>query len=52
MVALNDASRGWTVKGPSFIALHELFDKINEEVEEYVDGIAELWALRASTLIE
>ncbi|WP_437204546.1 DNA starvation/stationary phase protection protein Dps [Planctomicrobium sp. SH664] len=31
----------WNVKGPSFIALHELFDKINEDVEEYVDEIAE-----------
>jgi starvation-inducible DNA-binding protein len=31
----------WNVRGPSFIALHELFDKINEDVEEYVDLIAE-----------
>src|SRR4030095_9654353 len=31
----------WNVKGPHFIALHELFDKINEDVEEYVDLIAE-----------
>jgi starvation-inducible DNA-binding protein len=31
----------WNVKGPDFIALHELFDKINEDVEEYVDSIAE-----------
>jgi len=31
----------WNVKGPSFIALHELFDKVNEDVEEYVDEIAE-----------
>jgi starvation-inducible DNA-binding protein len=31
----------WNVKGPSFIALHELFDKVNEEVEDYVDLIAE-----------
>jgi starvation-inducible DNA-binding protein len=31
----------WNVKGPSFIALHELFDQINGEVEEYVDLIAE-----------
>jgi starvation-inducible DNA-binding protein len=31
----------WNVKGPSFIALHELFDKINDAVEEYVDEIAE-----------
>lgn len=31
----------WNVKGPQFIALHELFDKINEDVEDYVDDIAE-----------
>jgi len=31
----------WNVKGPSFIALHELFDKVVEEIEEYVDEIAE-----------
>lgn len=31
----------WNVKGPNFIALHELFDKVNEDVEEYVDTIAE-----------
>src|SRR6266496_2130786 len=31
----------WNVKGPHFIGLHELFDKIAEEVETYVDEIAE-----------
>jgi starvation-inducible DNA-binding protein len=31
----------WNVKGPHFIGLHELFDKIAESVEEYVDEIAE-----------
>jgi starvation-inducible DNA-binding protein len=31
----------WNVKGPHFIGLHELFDKIAEEVEGYVDMIAE-----------
>ena len=31
----------WDVKGPNFIALHELFDGINKEVEDYVDDIAE-----------
>ena len=31
----------WNVKGPDFIALHELFDKLNQDVEQYVDDIAE-----------
>jgi starvation-inducible DNA-binding protein len=31
----------WNVKGPTFIGLHELFDKINEAVEDYVDELAE-----------
>ena len=31
----------WNVKGPEFIALHKLFDEVNEAVEEYVDLIAE-----------
>src|SRR5919201_475455 len=31
----------WNVKGPNFIALHKLFDEINEDVEEYVDLLAE-----------
>jgi starvation-inducible DNA-binding protein len=31
----------WNVKGPSFIALHELFDDIAEHAEEWSDDIAE-----------
>ena len=31
----------WNVKGPRFIALHELFDKLAEELEEFSDDIAE-----------
>jgi len=31
----------WNVKGPNFIGLHELFDQIDEAVEEYTDLIAE-----------
>ncbi len=31
----------WNVKGPSFIALHELFDKVYENAGGYVDLIAE-----------
>ncbi len=31
----------WNVKGMSFIALHELFDQVATEVENYTDTIAE-----------
>ena len=31
----------WNVKGPHFIGLHKLFDEIAEDVEEYMDLIAE-----------
>ncbi len=31
----------WNVKGPSFIGLHELFDKVAAAVGDYVDQIAE-----------
>ena len=31
----------WNVKGPSFIALHELFDTIHSEVLTHVDNLAE-----------
>ena len=31
----------WNVKGPGFIALHELFDSIHDEVRVHVDDIAE-----------
>src|SRR5262249_11421558 len=31
----------WNVKGPNFIALHGLFDRLNEDVEDYVDDLAE-----------
>jgi len=36
----------WNVRGPTFIAIHELFDKIADVVEVYSDKIAE----RAGTL--
>ena len=31
----------WNVKGPNFIALHELFDKISDVILDQVDEIAE-----------
>jgi starvation-inducible DNA-binding protein len=31
----------WNVRGPTFIAVHELFDKVAETVEGYADEIAE-----------
>jgi starvation-inducible DNA-binding protein len=31
----------WNVKGQSFIGLHKLFDDVNEDVEGYIDLLAE-----------
>jgi starvation-inducible DNA-binding protein len=31
----------WNVRGPAFIAVHELFDKVADAVEEYSDTLAE-----------
>lgn len=31
----------WNVKGPNFVGLHELFDKVAEEASGYADLIAE-----------
>jgi starvation-inducible DNA-binding protein len=31
----------WNVKGPNFVGLHDLFDRIAEAASEYVDLIAE-----------
>lgn len=31
----------WNVKGPNFIALHELFDKLAEGLEDNIDDMAE-----------
>jgi starvation-inducible DNA-binding protein len=31
----------WNVKGPTFIALHELFDSVASEIVEFVDTVAE-----------
>lgn len=31
----------WNVTGPNFISYHELFDKQAEEIEEFIDAIAE-----------
>lgn len=38
---LNAKQAHWNVKGKNFIALHELFDKVSSELENYVDTIAE-----------
>jgi starvation-inducible DNA-binding protein len=31
----------WNVKGPNFIALHELFDSVAEHIEDHIDTLAE-----------
>ena len=31
----------WNVRGAQFIALHELFDEISDEVDEWIDSLAE-----------
>ena len=31
----------WNVKGPNFIALHELFDRVASELDTHVDDLAE-----------
>src|SRR5262249_34503890 len=40
----------WNVRGPHFFALHELFDKVHEETDEYVDVIAERAAQLGGTV--
>ncbi|HEV2692998.1 MAG TPA: DNA starvation/stationary phase protection protein Dps [Verrucomicrobiae bacterium] len=40
-LSLQTKQAHWNVKGPHFIALHELFDDINEDVASYVDEVAE-----------
>ncbi len=38
---LNSKQAHWNVKGPNFIALHELFDQIYQSFGEYTDLLAE-----------
>ena len=40
-LALQTKQAHWNVKGPSFIALHELFDEVQKELSEFADEIAE-----------
>jgi starvation-inducible DNA-binding protein len=40
-LSLQTKQAHWNVKGSNFIALHELFDKVSDEVREFVDLIAE-----------
>jgi starvation-inducible DNA-binding protein len=39
----------WNVRGPTFIAIHELFDKVADAVEGYSDTIAERAAALGGT---
>ena len=40
-LALQAKQAHWNVKGPSFIALHELFDELVDAVLEHADELAE-----------
>jgi len=40
-LGLQTKQEHWNVKGPHFIGLHELFDKVAKELEEFTDDIAE-----------
>lgn len=40
-LAMQAKQAHWNVRGPNFIALHELFDRIAEHAEEHVDTLAE-----------
>src|SRR5215470_2863804 len=40
-LALQAKQAHWNVKGPSFIALHELFDEVVDELFEHADDLAE-----------
>jgi starvation-inducible DNA-binding protein len=40
-LALQCKQAHWNVKGPSFIALHRLFDEVRGAVDEYADLLAE-----------
>ena len=40
-LALQAKQAHWNVKGPSFIALHELFDTVVDELLEHADDLAE-----------
>ena len=41
----------WNVKGMSFIALHELFDQVATQAEEYTDTIAERVTILGGTAL-
>ena len=40
-LALQAKQAHWNVKGPSFIALHQLFDEVVDELFEHADDLAE-----------
>lgn len=48
-LALQLKQAHWTVRGPAFFQLHELFDRLHDEAEEAVDTLAERIAALGGT---
>jgi starvation-inducible DNA-binding protein len=48
-VGLHAKHAHWNVRGPSFIGLHKLFDKVHEATESYADLLAERIAALGGT---
>src|SRR5882757_11581117 len=40
-LGLQSKQAHWNVKGPNFVGLHELFDRVSEQFGEFSDDIAE-----------